>query len=175
VYRPKEKGLDILSDQILELKKSGIFPKKWDNANSFAYFIAGINAMLLFADHTFISELMGKRLDEKRKPTKQSIITIDAAKKFMDSEQFKKARIKIMHEGFGEMTKNNSSIAMLALQRKILAGDNEMIKVALEMDGLWTRGLKVTRVDDKRKNKEIAKMMKEIFTHEHVEKLDGNN
>lgn len=165
--KPKLTTLQSIKYRIKALKRLGVFPVKWE-PETFAYFLARINAMLLMADHSFISELFGRTKNK-------DILPILTAKKIMESDEYKKIRKELLKDNFSDIIKDNGDMAMMLVQRKILEGDNEMAKVALEMDGRWTRGLKVTRVDETKKNKMIKKMVKDLFTPDDVKGLDGDN
>lgn len=165
--KPKHTPLQSIKYRIKSLKGLGVFPNKWEPV-TFAYFLARINAMLLLADHTFISEIFGRTKNK-------DILPISTAKKIMGSDEYKQTRKEIMRDNFGSIIKNNGSMALLLVQRKIVEGDNEMAKVALEMDGLWTRGVKVTRVDETKKSKMLRSMVQDYFTPDDIKRLDGDN
>lgn len=171
----KANNLKLLKAKITELKKLGVIPEKWMSANTLAHFIARLNPLLLFSDHSIIHEMLGKRLDKNGKPTDKWVISLSKTKKLMDSEEFINTRDELMHKNFGDEVKNIGDMSFIALQYRILDGVDEMIKVGLEIGGRWTKGFKHIRVDETKKSKMIKKMVKDYFKTEDVEKLEGNN
>ena len=153
------------------IKKLGTLPKKWKSGSMLAHFIARIDPYLLFSDHSLIHELLGtiERKGKDGSTTQKAVLPLPTAKRLMQSEGYLKKRDELMTANFSEDVQRIGRKSLLQWERLVDAGDKDMVTKGLEMSGLYTRGIRVTRVDDKKKNKELANLSKDAFDFEKIE------
>lgn len=165
--------------RVENLKKANVFPKRWKSATMLAHMIARVDPVLLQADHSYVHNLLGKRLQHtpqgKWIETNQYVLPLATAKRIMDSEEFDKARASLLQRNFGDEIQRIGSLSLTMLERNILEGNMDAVKVGLEMSGKYTKHVKHTHESDKKRAEKFKGMIQKAFEHDDVKKLHGNN
>lgn len=173
--KKKSTGMADLRDEITRLKRNGAFPVTWTDGGELCKFLASLHPMLIFADGVVVHNLFGRVFRKTRSKDEwhemdRYVLTGEEAKALVESTAFQVEKTKIYKEDYGDLRKKNADMAMMLIHYKILDGDNEMAKVALNMENLWMSSSKQVKETKSSNVSEIAKAAVKLIKTDEMKK-----
>lgn len=173
--KKKTTGVSELRYEVDRLKRVGGFPVNWTDGGELCKFLASLHPMLMFADGVVVHNLFGRMFRKTRgkdewHEMKKYVLTGEEAKVLVESVEFQAEKAKIYKEDYGDLRKKNAAMAMILIHYKILDGDNEMGKVALNMENLWMSSSKQVKETKSTNVSEIAKATMKLIKNDEMKK-----